>query len=127
MILACKIEVSRSKWDTSGMSAKGTPMLKSAFPRDLGSRVTLMGHIPSAFGGWQVLCQFGQVVEASAEVGTMTVGTGQCGRGSMGRPSQRGLSHGRESVTRTSTLEPDRDLLEVPKGELIRGSPEQRR
>ncbi|GMN53785.1 hypothetical protein TIFTF001_022911 [Ficus carica] len=54
-------------------------------------------------------------------------GTGRHGRGSMGRPSRRGLGRGRGSVTRASTLGPDGGLLEVSKGELIRGSATQQR
>ena len=41
-------------------------------------------------------------------------------RGSLGRLSRKGLSCGRGSVTQASILEPDGDLLEVPKGEVIR-------
>ncbi|GMN54906.1 hypothetical protein TIFTF001_024043 [Ficus carica] len=73
----------------------------------------------------QVLCQFSQV-EAGAGAGTrtstVTAGTGRCGRGSIDRSSRRGLGRGRGSVTQASTLDLDGGLLEVPKGELIRGS-----
>ncbi|GMN70627.1 hypothetical protein TIFTF001_039668 [Ficus carica] len=40
---------------------------------------------------------------------------------SIGRPSQRGIGHGWESVTRASTSDPDGGLLEVSRGELIWG------
>ncbi|GMN44224.1 hypothetical protein TIFTF001_013426 [Ficus carica] len=76
---------------------------------------------------WQVLCQFGQVVEGGARVGTMTASTGRCGRSSMGRPSGKGLSCGWGSMPLASTLEPDGDVLKVPKRELIRGSVAQQR
>ncbi|GMN38339.1 hypothetical protein TIFTF001_007582 [Ficus carica] len=52
----------------------------------------------------------------------LSAGTGRHIRGSMG-----GLSRGRGSVTRASTLGPDGGLLEVPKEELIRGLATQRR
>ncbi|GMN70441.1 hypothetical protein TIFTF001_039507 [Ficus carica] len=50
-LVAYKSEAPQSKNDTSGVSAKGTPMLKSAFPTGSSARVTLMGRIPSDPGG----------------------------------------------------------------------------
>ena len=41
-------------------------------------------------------------------------------KGSLGRLSRKGLSCGWGSVARASILEPDGDLLEVSKGEVIR-------
>ncbi|GMN47043.1 hypothetical protein TIFTF001_016223 [Ficus carica] len=64
------------------------------------------------------------VVEASVGAGTRIVqslaGTGQRGRGSIGLPFRMGLSHGRGSVTRANTLEPDGDLVERLSEELAR-------
>ncbi|GMN63473.1 hypothetical protein TIFTF001_032557 [Ficus carica] len=57
----------------------------------------------------------------------LSAGMGQLGKGSMGLPSLRGLSCGRGSVAQANTLEPNGDLLEILKGELIRGLTIQRR
>ncbi|GMN44761.1 hypothetical protein TIFTF001_013956 [Ficus carica] len=46
-LISCKREAPPSKGDTSGVSAKGTPMLKSAFFMGSGTRMTLMGCILS--------------------------------------------------------------------------------
>ena len=57
----------------------------------------------------------------------LSVGTEWHDRVSLGRPSCKGLSCGQGSVARTNILEPDGDLLEVPKGDVVRGSTAQRR
>ncbi|GMN62257.1 hypothetical protein TIFTF001_031339 [Ficus carica] len=49
-LVACKREAPHSKEDTSGVSTKGTPMLKSAFPASSDARATLMGRIPNGLG-----------------------------------------------------------------------------
>ncbi|GMN37369.1 hypothetical protein TIFTF001_006744 [Ficus carica] len=49
----------------------------------------------------------------------LSTGTRRCGRGSMGRPSRKGLSCGWGSVARAGTSEPNGDLLEVLKGEVV--------
>ncbi|GMN36325.1 hypothetical protein TIFTF001_042415 [Ficus carica] len=43
-------------------------------------------------------------------------------QGQHGPTISKGLGRGRGSVTRANTFDPDDGLLEVPKGELIRGS-----
>ncbi|GMN37590.1 hypothetical protein TIFTF001_006942 [Ficus carica] len=50
-LVACKREALWSKRDTSEVSAKSTPMLKSAFPAGSCIRVTLMSYTPSGPGG----------------------------------------------------------------------------
>ncbi|GMN68522.1 hypothetical protein TIFTF001_037575 [Ficus carica] len=62
--LTCKREALWSKWDTSGVFVKSTPMLKSvkgtdgqAFSMGSGPRVTLMGRVPSGPGRSLVLAQ----------------------------------------------------------------------
>ncbi|GMN48156.1 hypothetical protein TIFTF001_017326 [Ficus carica] len=50
-LIACKREAPRSKGDTGLVFAKGTLMLKSAFPSGLGARVILVGRIPSGPSG----------------------------------------------------------------------------
>ena len=57
----------------------------------------------------------------------LLAGTGWRGRGSINRPSQKGLSCGRGSVIRASTLDLDGGLLKVPKRDLIRGLTAQRK
>ncbi|GMN26387.1 hypothetical protein TIFTF001_040842 [Ficus carica] len=49
-LIPYKREAPRSKGDISGVSAKDTPILKSAFPTGLGTRVTLVGCILSGPG-----------------------------------------------------------------------------
>ncbi|GMN52729.1 hypothetical protein TIFTF001_021860 [Ficus carica] len=142
--VACKREEPRSKGDTCGVSSKGTSMLKSVFPLGLGPRVTMMGRILSGLGGggW---CRSrdkdmyndryrtlgvrwcGVMGVACLATVRLSVSTGQCGKSSIGRPLRNRLSCGQGSVARASTLEPDSDLPEVPKRELIRGSVAQRR
>lgn len=50
----------------------------------------------------------------------LLVGTERHDRGIPGRPSYKGLSCGQGSVARDSIIEPDDDLLEVPKEEVVR-------
>ncbi|GMN29863.1 hypothetical protein TIFTF001_002590 [Ficus carica] len=118
-------------------------------PPGSGSQMTLMGRIPSD-PGWYACsrCMGGggrrksrnkdryrtsgvrwcRVVDMACPATLqLSADTGTAWQGSMGRPSRKGLSHGRGSVTWASTLEPDADLLEVPKEELIRGLAVQRR
>ncbi|GMN49680.1 hypothetical protein TIFTF001_018837 [Ficus carica] len=72
-------ETPQSDWDTGGVSATGTPMLKSVFLTDSGVRVAQSGRLPSA-SGWVAMSSPGIILPGNTEVLNEVVNPGRVPR-----------------------------------------------